>query len=512
MTNCIRFIFVLLILSISVCFAQTTYKITVFEDLNNNLIYDSNENVIEGIRVSNQYTTVKTDKNGRCELPKGEYDFIFVVKPAEYSVPLNNYNIPIFYNNYDNELSSGFKVSGKNNDELFFPLKKAEKNTNFEVLVMGDPQNRNETEIGYMRYDFASKFVNAQYNFAIFLGDIVYDNKKLYEPTNKVLAKLNIPMYFVPGNHDMDYDSEGDKLSLESFKKTYGPQYYSFEYGNIHFVVLDNIDYKGVVNGNKAYTGGIDKQQLIWLKSDLENTEENKTVVISMHIPVNSIGGDYDANKILNKDDFFEILDTRDKVVLLCGHTHTQEQNFYYTKNNKEIRQYICGATCGSWWSGLKDYRGIPYALQLDGTPRGYNVFNFSENNYTQHYFSLNYSKDYQVRIAYPTGTIKKSDSLYCTANVFNGNKYTKVKFILDDKTIIEGINTITGDILIDNMIKSNPALFKSWMHAENTSHIWQGKIPNDLTEGIHTLTVEITDEYNNKFFDKVIFEITNEN
>jgi predicted phosphodiesterase len=504
------FLFILVFIA-SFINAQTVFKITVFEDSNNNWIYDNNENVIEGVKVSNQYTTVRTDKNGRCELPKGEHDFIFVVKPPNYNLPLNKYNIPIFYNNYDKNVSCGINFSGKNNDELYFPLIKAEKKDDFNVLVLGDPQSRNETEISYMRDDFVSKFVNTSYNFAIFLGDIVYDNKQLYEQTNKVLAKLNIPMYFVPGNHDMDYDSDGDKLSLESFKKTYGPQYYSFEYGNVHFIVLDNIDYKGNIDGKKTYTGGIDKQQLIWLKSDLDNTEPDKLVVINMHIPVNSIGGDYDANKILNKDELFEILDSREKVILLCGHTHTQEHNFYYTKNNKEIRQYICGAVCGSWWSGLKDYRGIPFALQLDGTPRGYNVFEFSGSKYKQSYYSLNYSKDYQVRAFITDGITTGYDSLYCYANVFNGNKYTKVKFILNNKIEILGENFVTGDALIDKMIKSNPSLFKSWMHAENTSHIWRGKLPNNLQSGIYSLTVEVIDEYGNKYFDNIIFEIKNE-
>ncbi len=508
----ILFLIIAAFLTGSISFAQTIYKVTVFEDSNKNLVFDKNENVLEGIGVSNQYTTVKTDKNGRCELPKGENDFIFVVKPANYDLPLNKYNIPIFYNKYDAETGCGIKPIGKSNDELYFPLFKSETKNDFNTLVLGDPQSRNETEIGYMRDEFVSKFVNTNYNFAIFLGDIVYDNKELYESTNQVLSKLNIPMYFVPGNHDLDYESISDKLSLETFKKVYGPQYYSFEYGNIHFIVMDNIDYKGLVDGKKTYTGGIDKQQLIWLKSDLENTDKSKTIVINMHIPVNSIGGDYDANKILNKDDFFDILDTREKVILLCGHTHTQEHNFYYTKNNKEIRQYICGAVCGSWWSGLKDYRGIPFALQLDGTPRGYNVFEFSGSNYKQSYYPLTYSKEFQVRIFEPMGVNKNSDSLYCYANVFNGNKYTKVKFLLNDKTEINAENFITGDATINKMIKENPTLFKSWMHAENTSHIWRGKLPNNIEEGFNTLKVEVIDEYGNKYFDTVIFEIKNEN
>lgn len=488
----------------SLSFAQVIYKITVFDDENKNQIFDANEKPLEGVSVSNQYTTVKTDKKGICELSLSANDFIFVVKPANYQVPLNEYNMPIFYNKYNENSKYGIEVKGKSKNELYFPLYKTDFDENFSTLILGDPQSRNEIEIAYMRDDFVSKFVNANYKFAILLGDIVYDNKTLYELSNKVFSKMNIPLYFVAGNHDLDYDADNDRLAFESFKEVYGPVYYSFEYGNVHFVVLDNINYKKSKDGKRDYVGEIDKQQLNWLKSDLDNTDKNKTVVISMHIPVNSVGGDYDANKILNKDEFFDILDSRDKVILLCGHTHTQEHNFYYTKSGKEIRQYICGAVCGSWWSGLKDFRGIPFSLQLDGTPRGYNILEFNGPNYKQMYYPLNYAKDYQTRLS-----VKKIDeSLFCYANVFNGNKFTKVTFNLDSKLDLQGDNVTMGDNLVDDMIKNNSTLFKSWMHAENTSHIWVAKLPSDLEKGLHTLIATVIDEYGNKFKDRLIFEV----
>ncbi len=504
MVKKIKYVIIFNFIFLSLSFSQTVYKITVFEDKNKNQIFDADEKPLEGVSVSNQYTTVKTDKNGRCELPLSANDFIFVVKPANYQVPLNEYNMPIFYNKYNKNSKYGFEFKGAIKNQLYFPLYKTDFDESFSALVLGDPQSRNETEIAYMRDDFVSKFVNTEHKFAILLGDISYDNKTLYEPINKLFSKMNIPLYFVAGNHDLDYNVESDRLSFESFKEVYGPVYYSFEYGDAHFIVLDNINYKKLKDGRKDYVGEIDKQQLIWLKSDLENTDKNKTVVISMHIPVNSVGGDYDANKILNKEEFFDILDSRDKVILLCGHTHTQEHNFYFTKSGKEIRQYICGAVCGSWWSGLKDFRGIPFSLQLDGTPRGYNVLEFKGANYKQMYYPLNYSKDYQTRVS-----VKKvNDTLYCFANVFNGNKFTKVTFNLDSKLDLQGENVIMPDNLVDNMIKNNPTLFKNWMHAENTSHIWVAALPNNLEKGLHTLVASVIDEYGNKFYDTLIFEV----
>ena len=367
------------------------YKIKVFNDINKNFILDKDEIGIEGIKVSNQYSIVKTDKNGYCELPETNNTIIYVVKPAEYQTPLDKFNIPIFYYSCYSDNLGIITPKGENKDELYFPLYNDKIVTEFDALILGDPQSRNIEEVGYMRDDFVKTQLNKNYKFALLLGDISYDNKELYKPTNEVLGKLNIPLYFVPGNHDMDYSSETDELSLESFRKNYGPEYYSFEYGNVHYIILDDIVWRGFIGDKvkkKDYVGGVSKNQLEWIKKDLELTDVNKLVVISMHIPINSVGGDYEANKVLNKDEFFEVLKNRENIIFLAGHTHTQEHK-YYDQNDgwngvKPLHQIICSTICGSWWSGTKDYRGIPHATQMDGTPRGYNVFSFSGNNYKQ--------------------------------------------------------------------------------------------------------------------------------
>lgn len=510
-----------LVLALFVAFidvsAQTkVYKVKVFEDINKNQIMDKDERGIEGISVSNQSIIVKTDKNGYCEIPKIEDDFIYVIKPAGYNTPLNKFNIPVFYHSSYSDSYQTIKANGVNQDEIEFPLYKSEICKKYDMLMLGDPQARNEIEIGYMRDDFVKNFVSTNYKFAILLGDISFDNKDIYTPINEVLSKMNMPLYFVPGNHDMDYSAEDDSKSLESFRKVYGPEYYSFEYGDVHYIILDDIDWKGLntETKKKEYVGGISKKQLAWLENDLAITDPDKIVVISMHIPINSIGGDYPANKMYTKDEFFKIIEKREKVFLTIGHTHTQEHKFY-SKNDgwngkTELRQYICSTICGSWWSGVKDFQGIPMAIGMDGSPRGYNVFSFDGNNYKQSFYVLNKKEDYQLRIGSPFGTIEKAniDSTEIVVNVFNGNKKSEVVANIDGITDIILENVICGDPAIDRMIKADKSLYRSWMYAENTSHIWKAKLPQNLSIGLHTLKVTTKDEYNRKFNDTVIFEI----
>ncbi len=52
------------------------------------------------------------------------------------------------------------------------------------------------------------------------------------------------------GNHDMNYDAVADSLSDETFESNFGPANYAFNYGQAHFIVLDNILYPDPRDGN----------------------------------------------------------------------------------------------------------------------------------------------------------------------------------------------------------------------------------------------------------------------
>ncbi|MGV3510172.1 MAG: metallophosphoesterase N-terminal domain-containing protein, partial [Sphingobacteriaceae bacterium] len=77
--------------------AQTTATGYVFEDSNTNRKRERSEKGIQNVAVSNGREVVLTDKNGKYQLPVGNDDIIFVVKPTGYKVPLNTMNQPQFY-------------------------------------------------------------------------------------------------------------------------------------------------------------------------------------------------------------------------------------------------------------------------------------------------------------------------------------------------------------------------------------------------------------------------------
>ena len=71
--------------------------------------------------------------------------------------------------------------------------------------------------------------------FCIHLGDFAEEGKlKEYNKHIKMNKLLNVPIYHVKGNHDAVH------LGYKYFKDFFGRSYYSFDYENAHFIVLDN--------------------------------------------------------------------------------------------------------------------------------------------------------------------------------------------------------------------------------------------------------------------------------
>ena len=76
----------------------------------------------------------------------------------------------------------------------------------------------------------------------------MFDDLDLFKESNANLALIGIPWYNVVGNHDINFDSKDDAGSDETFHRFFGPNYYSFDHGPVHFIVLDDVDWSGEKN------------------------------------------------------------------------------------------------------------------------------------------------------------------------------------------------------------------------------------------------------------------------
>ncbi len=133
--------------------------------------------------------------------------------------------------------------------------------------------------------------------FVLMTGDLVADSLRVgeaeargqFELYKKTIEAFPVPVRSVLGNHDIfGIERDASKVSVDHplygkrmFRHYLGPNYYSFDHGRVHFVVLDTVD----VDDTKYY-GHVDAEQLAWLQRDLAAAPAGSTVVAVTHIPL----------------------------------------------------------------------------------------------------------------------------------------------------------------------------------------------------------------------------------
>ncbi|WNV76231.1 metallophosphoesterase N-terminal domain-containing protein [Geodermatophilus sp. DSM 44513] len=300
----------------------------VYEDLDQDDEHDEGEPGVSGVSVSNGREVVRTDDDGRYSLGVTDETILFVTKPAGYMVPVNDVQLPQFYYlHYPNgtpvELEyGGIEPTGPLPDSVDFALHEQEESDEFEALVFADPQTRNLGELEDFRTDVVQELKGSDAEFGMTVGDLVNDPLDLFPRHNEIVAEIGVPWWNMPGNHDMNYDAADDRYATETYKRVYGPTTYSADYGQVHFVNMDNVDYFGQTpdGENGRYRGYLNPEQLEWLRNDLAHVPADKLIMISTHIPLrtDAIGGD-NVNTV-NLEELFEVLEGREHLYSVSGH------------------------------------------------------------------------------------------------------------------------------------------------------------------------------------------------
>ena len=311
--------------------AQDVAKGKVYLDVNKNGKLDKNEKGLASVAVSNGREVTTTDKEGNYQLPIGNDNIIFVIKPTGYALPLDENNHPKFY--YIHKLNGSpvskypaVAATGKIPAAVNFALYQQEEGPNFSAFVFGDPQAYTEEELAYFKNGVINEISDKTIaKFGISLGDLVGDDLSLQPKYKSVISTMGLPWYNVMGNHDMNYDAKVDSLSDESFEQTFGPNNYAFNYGNTHFIILDNIIYPNPRTG-KGYLGGFRKDQLDFVENDLKNVAKDKLIVLAFHIPLYHQNSDVFRNE--DRQLLFDILDPFKHSLSLSSQTHFP---LYYT-------------------------------------------------------------------------------------------------------------------------------------------------------------------------------------
>lgn len=480
----------------------------VFEDADRDRRRGGNETGLAGIRVSNGREIVLTDESGRYELPIAEGGAVFVIKPRGWMTPLNEQNLPRFFYLHKPTGSPrlrfpGSAPTGPLPQSVDFPLHRQDEPEKFEVLLFGDPQPRDLAEVDYIAHDVVRSLIGSGAAFGVTLGDIVFDDLAVMEPLNQTIGLVGIPWYNVMGNHDINTDVRSRDLINETFESHYGPSHYSFDRGQVHFVVMDNIGWGETPEqpGTYRVKGEFGNDQLEFLRRDLELVPRDQMVVLMMHIPLQGTADTLDL---------FRLIEDRPLCISIAAHTHNHTHVFFDAASGWRGRQphhHIINVTVsGSWWSGKADERGIPHAMMTDGAPNGHSVLTFDGNRYALDYVAAGVERGQQMRIMLADEVpVTASAETGFHVNVFNGSERSRVEFRIDgggEWQTLERVEAEDPDFRMLYDEDQRYAIFggQRLNKPALSSHLWQGKLGQSLSPGVHLVEVRTTDMFDRQY------------
>ena len=479
-------------------FCQVEVSGEAFIDKNSNGIKDKGEKSFKGLHISNGRDITSTDKQGIFSINKIEGRFIFAIKPSHYQFSLDKDFQPEFYQSGTAEI---FNI----------PLYSSQNENKYTLVLMGDPQVYAQDQINYLGEVATDELLDADYKFMMVLGDLVGNALPVLPQVKSTLGLTRKACYYALGNHDRDRGEFSNPAiqDNDSYEELYGPDYYSFNWGNVHFLVLNDVLTVEKRDGKGSdYIPGIHPMQIEFIKNDLENVPLEKLVVVCAHIPF--FLGD---KKTKQTREMISLLQNHPKVFMATGHAHNQIQLFFDEddgwENEQSIHQLVAGAICGNWWRGEPDIFGIPGSMMRDGTPPGYWFMHVDGSDYQLDYKVAGRAESKQMHIWIPqyfemdtlSNFHQESNDIWI--NVYAGNEFTDVKLRIDNGKwkLVNRENNFDPyvlRILQRQEIGLTPTHGYRPLKPEprESTHLWHDHIPDGLEKGAHIIEVTAINKY----------------
>ncbi len=359
---------------------------------------------VQGAQVSDGVNVTRTDENGWYYLASAkECGHVFVCNTKGYKY-LRKAKYPEFYKTVDTERPSAV-------EQADFELERDEA-TDHTILFLADIQmcGRNEDIRQYEEHavgDINTSISNARKQgkdvYVITLGDQSYNT--YWHSYNIGIPEIHESMNLLDpdaifncmGNHDNNPKIAGDWAASADYREQWGPTYYSFNIGEIHYVVLDNIEFTNAECKN-TFECNITTSVIKWLRKDLANVSKDTPIVVCMHAPLFyrpqcSKPNVPDPTKYRYNygSQFYNSVKGFKDVRVFTGHAHTN-----YTVSYLNMTEYNVGAIGGNlWWTG---YFVNGNSVCTDGSPGGYRVLDTSGKELKTYYKCIGFDNGYQFR------------------------------------------------------------------------------------------------------------------
>jgi hypothetical protein len=275
---------------------------------------------------------------------------------TEHEVELNGLAAETLY--FYDVGATGSTLAGGDLDHHFVTSPSASSSPLITFWVTGDSGECAQTQQGC---DDVTAVADAYLDFAadlparlwLMLGDNAYDNGTENEHTRGVFDALpqilrNTVLWPSPGNHELGASDSGNQSGpyYEAFTLPIAGEaggvnsgteaYYSFDYGNVHFVALDSHDTDRSAPSNPTTNvcpGGQGGAMYQWVCADLGATDRDFVIAFWHHPPYTKGShdsddpGDSGGRMEEMRERFLPVFEEYGVDLVLTGHSHSYERS-----------------------------------------------------------------------------------------------------------------------------------------------------------------------------------------
>lgn len=223
-------------------------------------------------------------------------------------------------------------VTGELKSEIHSFYTAVDEDTPFSFVAYGDNKS------GPFNHEkVANLALTKDPNFALHNGDLVRRGgiyiqweKLFFNPISHLIS--HVPLYTVMGNHEDNSDYYFNYFCPPCDTLAY----YSFDYGNAHFVAL-NSESEAMLDS---------RDQFEWLVRDLEENQSAMWKFVLFHVPPFTSGGNYySGTRVRIKELLFPVFQKYGVDMVFSGHDHHYERTFPVASRTDDhaVTFIVCG-------------------------------------------------------------------------------------------------------------------------------------------------------------------------
>lgn len=369
-------ILIIIVLAITVCYTYSPLKSKISQLFVSSPIYtmlngDEIMNVHQVITADNKHSrtimwqTLSRQDNFVVEFADtNSPNDIKSIKPTQTSLDIDGKTIYIYTATLEN-LDAGqtykYRIGYEQKRTDWYELTTEAQDThNFKALIFADSQSSDYTD--WHNLAATAYANNSDANFFINMGDLVDNGYDLsqwnswFSSVEQIITK--IPVAPVQGNHETyttDWQTAMPTPYLTMFNlpangsDAYKNQYYSYDYGDVHFTVINTQD-----NEMHQFQPDMLQAQMDWLENDLASTDKKwKVVLMHRDILRYSRDGAPIGDQIIFTEEGKEFMPIFDKYhvdAVISAHLHTYRRRAQLTnfQPNDHGTLYILSGVSGN--------------------------------------------------------------------------------------------------------------------------------------------------------------------